>query len=250
MGGLAHYIEDEGILTTQIALIRRHAEKIKPPRALAVTFELGRPLGAPNNPEFQRQVLKDCLGLLSRKSGPVLEDFPDESPAMNSEEDGWVCPINLSIPPENMSDEDTLRQALEQEVALIKPWYEESRKNREGRTNLGVSGKTPEEIAAFLASVLVNRAETVSPIKGKSNALAFKLMADDLRYFYMEAAIAKPDNRVTDKQIGNWLWGETIFGKVLIAVRDWAMECKEPGFKALAPKAMVPMHQRHRTQHG
>ena len=75
-------------------------------------------------------------------------------------------------------------------------------------------------------------------------------MADDLRYFYMEAAIARPDNLATDLQIGNWLWGETILGKVLIAIRDWAMECEEPGFKALAPTAMVPMHQRHRTQHG
>ena len=75
-------------------------------------------------------------------------------------------------------------------------------------------------------------------------------MADDLRYFYMEAAIAKPGNLATDTQIGNWLWGETILGKVLIAIRDWAMESEDPGFKALAPTAMVPMLQRHRTQHG
>ena len=81
MGGLAHYIEDEGIPTTVIALIRKHAEEIKPPRALAVPFELGRPLGAPNHPEFQRRVLKNCLELLSRETGPVLEDFPYESPA-------------------------------------------------------------------------------------------------------------------------------------------------------------------------
>ncbi len=57
MGGLAHYLEDEGIRTTQIALIRKHTEEIKPPRALAVSFELGRPLGAPNDPQFQIKVL-------------------------------------------------------------------------------------------------------------------------------------------------------------------------------------------------
>ena len=250
MGGLAHYIEDEGILTTQIALIRRHAAEIKPPRALAVTFELGRPLGVPNDPEFQRQVLKDCLELLSRESGPVLEDFPYKAPALVSEKEGWVCPINLSTPPENISDEDVLRKALEQEVALIKPWYEESKKKRGGRTNLGVSSKTPEEIVALLSSVFVNPEETDSPIEGKSTALAFKQMADDLRYFYMEAAIAKPDDLITDVEIGNWLWGETILGKILIGIRDWAMECEEPGFRALAPTAMVPMLQRHRTQHG
>ena len=250
MGGLAHYIEDEGIPTTQIALIRKHAEEIKPPRALAVPFELGRPLGAPNHPEFQRRVLKNCLELLSRDAGPVLEDFPDDPPVDESENEGWVCPINLSIPPESISDEDLVREALEREVALIKPWYEESKKKRGNRTNLGVSGKTPEEIAAFLSSILVNREETASPFEGKPTALAFKQMADDLRYFYMEAAIAKPGNLGTDTQIGNWLWGETILGKVLIAVRDWAMESEDPSFKALAPTAMVPMVQRHRTQHG
>ena len=250
MSGLAHYIEDEGIQTTLIALVRRHAEKIKPPRTLAVPFELGRPLGVPNHPEFQRQVLKACLELFARTSGPVLEDFPDVPPVEDCEEGGWVCPINLSAPSEKYSDEDVLRRALEQEVARIRPWYEESRKERDGRTNLGISGKTPEEIAAFLPSVLLNFSDTGSPIEGKSTALAFKHMADDLRYFYMEAAIAKPDSRITDKQIGNWLWGETILGKVLVAIRDWAMECEDPGFKALAPKAMVPMHQRHRTRHG
>ena len=250
MGGLAHYIEDEGIPTTQIALIRKHAEEIKPPRALAVPFELGRPLGAPNHPEFQRRVLKNCLELLNREVGPVLEDFPDEPPTEEVDQEGWVCPINLSIPPENISDEELVRQALEGEVALIRPWYEESKKMRQNRTNVGVSGKRPEEIAAFLSSVLVNRGETASPIEGKPIAHAFKQMADDLRYFYMEAAIAKPGSLVTDTQIGNWLWGETILGKVLIAIRDWAMESEDPGFKALAPTAMVPMVQRHRTQHG
>ena len=250
MGGLAHYIEDEGIPTTQIALIRKHAEEIKPPRALAVPFELGRPLGAPNHPEFQRRVLKICLELLSREAGPVLEDFPEEPPAKEVENEGWVCPINLSIPPYNLSDEDLVREALVREVALIKPWYEESKKMRGNRTNLGVSGKTPEEIAAFLSNILVNHEETASPFEGKPTALAFKQMADDLRYFYMEAAMAKPDNLATDTQIGNWRWGDTILGKVLIAIRDWALECEDPGFKALAPTAMVPMLQRHRTQHG
>ena len=250
MGGLAHYIEDEGIPTTMIALIRKHAEEIKPPRALAVPFELGRPLGVPNHPEFQRRVLKNCLELLSREAGPVLEDFPDDPPVDESKNDGWVCPINLFIPPKNLSDEDLVREALEREVALIKPWYEESKNKRGSRTNLGVSRKTPEEIAAFLSSILVNREETASPVEGKPTAFAFKQMADDLRYFYMEAAIAKPGNLATDTQIGNWLWGETILGKVLIAVRDWAMESEDPGFKTLAPTAMVPMVQRHRTQHG
>jgi len=50
--GLAHFFEDEGISTVVIALVREHAEAIRAPRALWVPFELGRPLGAPNEAAF------------------------------------------------------------------------------------------------------------------------------------------------------------------------------------------------------
>lgn len=36
---------------------------------------LGRPFGAPNEPDFQRRVLKMLLALFERRAGPVLEDF-------------------------------------------------------------------------------------------------------------------------------------------------------------------------------
>lgn len=250
MGGLAHYLESEGIPTTQIALIRKHAEEIKPPRALAVPFELGRPMGAPNEPDFQRRVLRACLELLEREAGPVLEDFPDDAPGAEPDQEGWACPVNFAAPMDDLSDEDLIRAALEQELALLRPWYEESRQNRKGRTNFGISGKTPEEIAAYIAKVAVEREDVTSPDPDTPAHLAFKHMADDMRYYYMEAAIARPDARVSDLEIGNWLWGETTLGKVLVVIRDWAMETEQPGFKALAPTAMVPTHQRHRTIHG
>ncbi len=86
MGALAHYLEDKGIPTTQISLIREHTEKIHPPRALWVPFELGRPLGAPEDPVFQRRVLLAALNLLNAVKGPVLEDFPDEAPEVTTGE--------------------------------------------------------------------------------------------------------------------------------------------------------------------
>ena len=250
MGGLAHYLESEGIPTTQIALIRKHAEEIKPPRALAVPFELGRPLGAPNEPDFQRRVLRMCLELLERESGPVLEDFPDDAPGDEPDQEGWTCPVNFAKPVDNLSDEELIQQALEAEIALLRPWYEDSKQNRKGRTNFGISGLTPEEIAGYLAHVLVNQEESKSPVADMPAHLAFKHAADDIRYYYMEAAIARPDARVSDLEIGNWLWGETTLGKVLVTIRDWAMEAEHPGFKALAITAIVPTHQRHRTIHG
>lgn len=250
MGGLAHILEDEGIPTTHISLIRTHTEKIKPPRALAVPFELGRPLGAPNEPDFQRRVLQDCLELLERPSGPVLEDFPDVPPGEDEEEaHGWACPVNFAPPIDDVSDADLIYQALSQEVNLLRPWYEEAVKNYK-RSAFGISGKTPEEIARFIADFVIDPEGQEPPIAGETIGVGFKRMADDLRYFYTEAAIARPDQRTRDLDVANWLWGETTLGKVLVLIRDHAMETEEPSLKALAPTAMVPTHQRHRTQHG
>ena len=103
MGGLGHYFESDGLATTQVSLVREHTVKMKPPRALWVPFEHGRPLGAPNDPAFQRRVVLVVLGLLASRdgSGPLLVDFPDDAPAAVSDDDessGWVCPINLAPP--------------------------------------------------------------------------------------------------------------------------------------------------------
>lgn len=251
MGGLAHYIEDEGIPTTQISLIRTHTEKIKPPRALAVPFELGRPMGAPNEPEFQRRVLLAVLKLLERSSGPVLEDFPDDPPAVAAEEDteGWACPVNFAPPIDDISDADLVYQALMQEVNLLRPWYDEAVRTFK-RSAFGISGATPEEIARVIADVLIDPEGTAPPIEGESIGTGFKRMADDMRYFYTEAAIAKPDQRSTDVEVATWLWGDTTLGKVLVAIRDASMDSDEPSLNKLAVTAMVPTHQRHRTKHG
>ena len=52
VSGLAHYFEGAGIPTVVIALIPQHAERIKPPRTLAVPFILGRPFGSPGDADF------------------------------------------------------------------------------------------------------------------------------------------------------------------------------------------------------
>ena len=66
MGALGHFLEREGIPTVGISLVREHTEKIRPPRALWVTFELGRPFGIPDDAAFQRRVMQGALGLIER----------------------------------------------------------------------------------------------------------------------------------------------------------------------------------------
>ena len=53
---------------------------MKPPRALWVPFELGRPLGVPNAPDFQQRVLLAALELIEADEGPILKDYTEEAP--------------------------------------------------------------------------------------------------------------------------------------------------------------------------
>ena len=70
MGALGHFLEREGLATTGISLVREHTEKVRPPRALWVTFELGRPLGRPDDPPFQQRVVRAALDLLANWAPP------------------------------------------------------------------------------------------------------------------------------------------------------------------------------------
>lgn len=68
-------IEERGIPTASITMLAKITEKIRPPRALAVPFPLGFPLGEANNRELQTAVLRQVLALLEREDVPVLEKF-------------------------------------------------------------------------------------------------------------------------------------------------------------------------------
>ncbi len=155
MGGLAHYLEDEGLATTQISLIRMHTEIIKPPRALWVPFELGRPMGPPNNPAFQRRVLLAALQLLEAPSGPVLRDFPEDEPPGEEGTAQMACPVDFSRDAEAAGVEQTLAESFTREMALLRPWHDLAREKR-GRTTARASGLAPEEAGGYLCRFLAD----------------------------------------------------------------------------------------------
>jgi len=62
---VAAALEQQGISTVAVQLLRLAAEKVRPPRALFVPFRHGYPLGSPNDPEKQRAVITAALNLLT-----------------------------------------------------------------------------------------------------------------------------------------------------------------------------------------
>ena len=107
MNALAHFLEEAGIATTGISLIREHSQRMRPPRLLWVPFPLGRPLGRPNDAAFQQRVIAAALALLDADSGPVLADFPEDSGSESSPPDAWSCP--LPLPPRRAAPTRTPR---------------------------------------------------------------------------------------------------------------------------------------------
>ena len=217
MGGLAHYLEEDGLATTQISLIRLHSEKTRPPRALWVPFELGRPLGPPNDIPFQRRVLMAALNLFAEKSGPVLVDYPEEAAkATEADMEGWVCPINLSPP----ASESGLDSGIEGEMKSLRPWFDLAVEKR-GRNNLGASGLSLEEARDVVLSFMTGKPKD-TPVPGVSQTEGLRLAVDDIKAFYVDAATAQPGN-ATGSDIQDWFWRETAFGAFLHGLRKKLM---------------------------
>ena len=73
---IAAEIERRGIATVCLILLREIAEKVRPPRALAVPFPHGYPLGKPNDAALQRDVITQALAMVEQEGGgPLIEDY-------------------------------------------------------------------------------------------------------------------------------------------------------------------------------
>ena len=243
MGGLAHYLEQDGLATTQISLIRLHSEKIRPPRALWVPFELGRPFGPPNDAPFQRRVLMATLELLQAEKGPVLANYPEDAPQVTEAEmEGWVCPINFTSPVES-DTEKTPQQLVEREMKSLWPWYELAIESR-GRSNMGASGLTVENARQVVLSFLEGEPKD-APVPDVSAPKGLRLAVDDLNAFYVDAATAQP-GIATGRDIQDWFWHETAFGNLLQGLRKKLMTSANEELAMIGEWFIVPSsHQRN-----
>jgi D-proline reductase (dithiol) PrdB len=60
-----------------VTVLKEVTEKVKPPRALAVPYALGYPLGRPDDSELQTRILRAAFELLKDPGPPpVLTGFP------------------------------------------------------------------------------------------------------------------------------------------------------------------------------
>ena len=211
MSVLARVFEAAGLTTVAIALVREHAERVRPPRALWVPFYFGYALGKPDDPDFQHQVIAAALDTLSSSEGPVLADYPEAA-----------GPIGLPQASEVSAASNGEARSLDAagEITALRGYYERWQEQR-GRTAVGVTGIPQRRfrgiirfLEAYAASDDADMDERPADVSVPQFA---RYCADDLKAFCYEARMAQRPND-SEPEIHNWFWGETAVGALIDSI--------------------------------
>ena len=198
MSTLANFLESEGVATALVSLVDAQSAPANPPRVLWVPFELGRPLGEPQDAEFQTEVLQALLALFDEPVGPVRREFGRDAPSA-TESAEWTPP-DLSG-----------AKSIVEELQALAPHHAEFMANV-GRTTAALAGLDINEcgrfVSGFDAGYRPAGESTFSAI------LWFRFAADDLKAHYFEAA-TRGHAVGASVQLQRWLWNETQLGNTL-----------------------------------
>lgn len=220
--------------------MREHAEAIRPPRSLWVPFPLGRPLGVPNDPIFQKRVVISALKLLEYPSGPVLKDFPEDLPSIVEVEsqEGMACPISFSL---DMSKATQLEKVVA-EISQLRAWHDLFIKSH-GKTATGVAGEVLEDLAKFVFAWAEGKSR--NSFRDDIPLLdALRLACDELKAFYSESVQAQPGTHSIES-IQDWFWGQTMAGALLFDLHAAMLKSGDKREMFFADNVLVPRRIQH-----
>lgn len=227
MSVLAHVLEAAGIATVTISSIRPMAEKVAPPRALHCEFPLGRPLGRPNDAEFQHDVLARAFALLDVPSGPVLVDHPD---VIEADDTPAACALPPRFDPDLPACVDEargLRKAYDRAVA------------RRGVTDVGraiSADQVPDALAALQR--LADGDDMASVEIPGGNPVA---VCHDIRAYYDEAGLELVEGPAPGgRAMEDWFFERTEAGRTVLAAR---VALRDAGAKFPVWFYMTPGHR-------
>jgi hypothetical protein len=228
VGVLARVLEAAGIATVGLSLVRRQAERVAAPRFLHCEFPLGRPLGRPDDPDFQTDVIRRAFALLARTDVPVLEDHPDT--IVDEADDAASCTLPPRLDP-------GLHPAVDEAQAL-RPAYHRQLERAGGRTALGrVAG--PDGIGPLVGK-MVALAGGSSLAEVDLDADSVRAAAQDIRAFYEEASLALAGHVPAARRAETWFYGATETGRV---IRAAATALREAGEDRLVWYYLLPGNQ-------
>ena len=214
--------------TTGITLVREQTETMRVPRFLWVPFELGRPFGAPHEPDFQRRVLHEALALLGRTDAPVLVDFPDDAPVAGDDV-AWSCPVSFAPDPVGEPD---LVDAVRAEMRGLAPWAELAPPPAPN------SARGLDEMVSLLGR-LADGEDVTELLHDRPLLEVVRLAADDLRTWYLHAATRQPGAATTAERTA-WFWRQTALGRLLGTLAARLLDDPDPTLRTFADRGLVP----------
>jgi len=222
---VARVYEESGLTTTGIVLIEEHAQRVKPPRMLAVPFFFGNALGEPDDPAYQHKVLQATFGLLDRDHGPVLEQLPED-----------MIPDVLKQGSEMEATEPEQLDAAD-ELTSLRAYYEQWVGAHNGRTAVGLSGVAQRRfrgVVRFLEGYLAGEDIDLKERPEDTSVHQYvRYCVDDLKAFYYEARMAqRPDG--ADRDIHDWFWSNTAMGAMCMALAEKMRNDDDEAAKSVA----------------
>lgn len=203
-------------------------------------FELGRPLGVPNDRGFQARVLLAALKLLEAGKGPLIEDYPEEAPLSDTEVTPLACPVSFEGKEENLSDSERLANALKVEISSMQNWYDLAVAQR-GRTTVGISGLDMHQIGDFICELLLGNTPD-NPRPDIAFGYAVNLVVDDLKAYYQEALTAQPgQTTLSSEALNHWFWKETAASRALYALRDIFNKSEDGLLQLVGKMLLIPV---------
>ena len=213
MSVLGHVFENAGLSTVSVALVREHAEKVKPPRALFVPFPFGHTLGKPEDPEYQLRVIAAAFDLLDRPSGPVLADFQDDVDAPE-----LLQASQVPATTDSLNGTNPARANPANEVTALRELYERWVADHQGRTLVGLSGIPQRRFRGtirFLEEYARNGDADMKERPADVSIPQFlRYCVDDLKAFFYEARMGQRP-KTSQEEIHSWFWGETATGQLV-----------------------------------
>ncbi|MYC33582.1 MAG: hypothetical protein F4X64_10450 [Chloroflexi bacterium] len=228
MSVLARVFESAGLTTVAIALVREHAERVRPPRALWVPFYFGYALGKPDDPDFQHLVISAAMEMVQAEEGPVLVDYPEEAGPIG------LPQASEASTAENGKPAKPLDAAGE--ITALRGYYERWQEQR-GHTAVGITGIPQRRfrgIIRFLEAYAASDAADMDERPADVSVPQFaRYCADDLKAFCYEARMAQRPND-SEPDIHRWFWGETAVGTLIDSITQRLNATGDPQLQATA----------------
>ena len=107
----------------------------------------------------------------------------------------------------------------------------------------GLTAHSPESIADCLVDYLGDPAKS-SFVPGEPLPRALKFCADDLKFFYYQAAMARPAG-ITGIALDHWFFGETLAGMLHFELRRLLSAMQDPALRRVGEMSLVPHTMLH-----